>query len=92
MKLKKADAITKIVILLLLIFSIAGISSIRAKTEALRSQIAALEQEAANLEIENAELQYYVDHKDDDSIIGSIARKYWGYVNPNEKVFYHTEN
>ena len=91
MKLKRADLITKLVILLLIAFALFSIISIRAKTAALREEIAALQAEAAELETENAELEYYVDHQDDDDVIGSIARKYWNYVYPNEKVYYDSE-
>jgi len=88
MKLKKADFITKLVVILIILFATVTMVSIRSKTESLKAEIASLQGQAAELEIKNAELQYYVEHKDDDDVIGSIARKYWNYVYPDEKVYY----
>lgn len=88
MRLKKSDFITKLVLILILLFAVGSTVTIRSKTEELRTEIEALHSRASELEIENAELEYYVEHKDDDDVIGNIARKYWGFVRPDEKVYY----
>ncbi len=85
MKLKRADFITKLVLVLILLFAVGMTVTIRSKTEELRTEIEALHSRAAELEIENAELEYYVEHQDDDDVIGNIARKYWGFVRPDER-------
>ncbi|MBR6206509.1 MAG: septum formation initiator family protein [Oscillospiraceae bacterium] len=92
MKLKRADFITKLVLVLILLFAVGMTVTIRSKTEELRTEIEALHSRAAELEIENAELEYYVEHQDDDDVIGNIARKYWGFVRPDEKVYYDSND
>ncbi|MBR6951779.1 MAG: septum formation initiator family protein [Oscillospiraceae bacterium] len=92
MKLKRADFITKLVLVLILLFAVVSTVTIRSKTEELRTEIEALHARAAELEIENAELEYYVDHQNDDDVIGNIARKYWGFVRPDEKVYYDSND
>ena len=92
MKLKRADFITKLVLVLILLFAVASTVTIRSKTEELRTEIEALHGRASELEIENAELEYYVEHQDDDDVIGNIARKYWGFVRPDEKVYYDSND
>ena len=92
MKLKRADFITKLVLVLILLFDVGMTVTIRSKTEELRTEIEALHSRAAELEIENAELEYYVEHQDDDDVIGNIARKYWGFVRPDEKVYYDSND
>ncbi|MCR5174158.1 MAG: septum formation initiator family protein [Oscillospiraceae bacterium] len=92
MKLKRADFITKLVLVLILLFAVGMTVTIRSKTEELRTDIEALHSRAAELEIENAELEYYVEHQDDDDVIGNIARKYWGFVRPDEKVYYDSND
>ena len=92
MKLKRADFITKLVLVLILLFAVGMTVTIRSKTEELRTEIEALHSRAAELEIENAELEYYVEHQDDDDVIGNIARKYWGFIRPDEKVYYDSND
>ncbi len=92
MKLKRADFITKLVLVLILLFAVGMTVTIRSKTEELRTEIEELHSRAAELEIENAELEYYVEHQDDDDVIGNIARKYWGFVRPDEKVYYDSND
>ena len=92
MKLKRADFITKLVLVLILLFAVASTVTIRSKTEELKTEIEALHNRASELEIENAELEYYVEHQDDDDVIGNIARKYWGFVRPDEKVYYDSND
>ena len=92
MRLKPADLITKIVLILLLVFAVGSMITIRARTEDLRREIAVLQDKAADLEVRNAELEYYVEHENDDDVIAAIARKYWGFVRPDEKVYYDSND
>lgn len=92
MRLKPADLITKIVLILLLVFAVGSMITIRARTEDLRREIAVLQDKAADLEVRNAELEYYVEHGNDDDVIAAIARKYWGFVRPDEKVYYDSND
>ena len=40
----------------------------------------------------NAELQYQIDHSEDDDMIESVAREKLGLVKPGEKIFYDTSD
>ena len=40
----------------------------------------------------NAELQYQIDHSDDDDMTESVARKKLGLVKPGERFFYDTSD
>ena len=39
-----------------------------------------------------AELQYQIDHSEDDDMIESVAREKLGLVKPGEKIFYDTSD
>lgn len=39
-----------------------------------------------------AELQYQIDHSDDDDMRESVAREKLGLVKPGEKIFYDTSD
>ena len=92
MKLKKAGIITKIVILVLVVYAVVTIVSLQGKTSAVRAEQDALRQEIAELEINNAELEYAIENKDNDDVIAGIARDELGLIGPDEKVFYDSSN
>ena len=92
MKLKKAGIITKIVILVLVVYAVVTIVSLQRKTSAVRAEQDALRQEIAELEINNAELEYAIENKDNDDVIAGIARDELGLIGPDEKVFYDSSN
>ena len=92
MKLKKAGIITKIVILVLVVYAVVTSVSLQGKTSAVRAEQDALRQEIAELEINNAELEYAIENKDNDDVIAGIARDELGLIGPDEKVFYDSSN
>ena len=92
MKLKKAGIITKIVILVLVVYAVVTIVSLQGKASAVRAEQDALRQEIAELEINNAELGYAIENKDNDDVIAGIARDELGLIGPDEKVFYDSSN
>mgnify|MGYP003592934104 CR=1 FL=1 len=90
MKLKKSSAITKIVILALIIYAVASFISVRSKTAEALQEKTALQQKVTQMSEANAELQYGIDHSTDDQTIEDIAREKLGLVKPGEVIFYDT--
>lgn len=90
MKLKKSSAITKIVILALIIYAVASFISVRSKTAEALQEKTALQQKVTQMSEANAELQYGIDHSTDDQTIEDIAREKLGLVKPDEVIFYDT--
>ena len=90
MKLKKTSAITKIVILALIIYAVASFISVRSKTAEALQEKTALQQKVTQMSEANAELQYGIDHSTDDQTIEDIAREKLGLVKPGEVIFYDT--
>ena len=90
MKVKKASAITKIVIVALIVYAIVSLISVKSKTaEAIREK-AQLQQQVNQVAEANAELKYGIDHSTDDQTIEDIAREKLGLVKPGEVIFYDT--
>ena len=92
MKFKKTSAITKLVIAALIIYAIVSIVSVKSKTADALKETATLQKQVTQLAEANAELQYGIDHSDDDKTIEDIAREKLGLVKPGEIIFYDAGN
>ena len=92
MKLKKAGIITKIVVLVLIIYAVVTLITLMGKISEVHAERDAFRQQAADIEIHNAELEYAVSNSTDDDVISDIARDELGLVGPDEKVFYDSNN
>ena len=92
MKLKKSSAITKIVILALIVYAVVSLISVKSRTAEARQEKQALQQKVTQISEANAELQYGIDHSTDDQTIEDIAREKLGLVKPGEVIFYDTGN
>lgn len=92
MKLKKTSAITKIVILALIVYAVVSLISVKSRTAEARQEKQALQQKVTQISEANAELQYGIDHSTDDQTIEDIAREKLGLVKPGEVIFYDTGN
>ena len=92
MKLKKAGIITKIVVIALLIYGLVTLVVLSGKIGDIKAEQNLLRQEAQELEIRNAELDYAIEHSTDDDVISDIARDELGLVQPDEQVFYDSDN
>ena len=88
MKLKRAGLITRIIIILLLIYALITLFGLRSKMAELKAENAALEQQKTELEVQNAELEYKLEHSDDDDVISDIARDELGLVGANDQIYY----
>lgn len=92
MKLKKAGIITKIVVIALLVYGLVTLVVLAGKIDDVKAEQALLSQEAQELEVQNAEMDYAIEHSTDDDVISDIARDELGLVDPDDKVFYDSDN
>ena len=88
MKFKRTGIITKIVILILIIYASVTLLSLRQQVAEAAARQAELQQTIAELEVNNANLEYSLKHSGDSDVLGGIARDELGLVGPDDKVFY----
>ena len=91
MKFKKASIFTKLVIAALMVYALISLVVVHQRTAQLQDRAAALQQ-SSEMTQSNAELQYQIDHSDDDDMRESVAREKLGLVKPGEKIFYDTSD
>ena len=87
MRRKKAGIITKIVIIALVVYAAVSLINMRARIGAALIRLDEAKQQVAENEATNQELQFKIDHKDDEEIIADVARDDLNLVEPGEKVF-----
>ena len=80
MKFKKASIFTKLVIAVLMVYAVISLFMVHRQTRQLQDRAATLQ------------LQYQIDHSEDDDMIESVAREKLGLVKPGEKIFYDTSD
>mgnify|MGYP000843015612 CR=1 FL=1 len=92
MKFKKAGIFTTLVIAVLMLYAVISLVMVHRQTRQLQDRAAVLQQQVSDMTQSNAELQYQIDHSDDDDMIESVAREKLGLVKPGEKIFYDTSD
>ena len=90
MKFKKASIFTTLVIAVLMVYALISLFVVHRQTRQLQDRAATLQQQVS--EMTHAELQYQIDHSEDDDMIESVAREKLGLVKPGEKIFYDTSD
>ena len=90
MKFKKASIFTKLVIAALMVYALISLVVVHQRTA--QDRAAALQQQVSEMTQSNVELQYQIDHSDDDDMRESVAREKLGLVKPGEKIFYDTSD
>ena len=80
MKFKKASIFTKLVIAALMMYALISLVVVHQRTAQLQDRAAALQQQVSEMTQSNAELQYQIDHSDDDDMRESVAREKLGLV------------
>ena len=91
MKFKKASIFTTLVIAVLMVYALISLFVVHRQTRQLQDRAATLQQ-VSEMTQANAELQYQIDHSEDDDMIESVAREKLGLVKPGEKIFYDTSD
>lgn len=87
MKLKRSGILTKIIVIILVAYAAISLLRLRERIEEANRQKALLEDRADALELENADLQYMIDHSDDDDVKEQIARDELGLIQQGETVY-----
>ena len=92
MKFKKASIFTTLVIAVLMLYAVISLVMVHRQTRQLQDRAATLQQQVSEMTQSNAELQYQIDHSEDDDMIESVAREKLGLVKPGEKISVKTED
>ena len=88
MRLRRTGILTKIVIAVLLVYGVASIIRLSARIDSAQENVEELEQQMADIAAENDDMQYAIDHSEDEDVIRDIARDKLGLVEPGEEVYY----
>lgn len=88
MKFKKAGLLTKLLILVMIVYAAYNIATVQVNIAQARQSLTSLTQEVEDARQVNAQLTYEIEHKDDPETIEQIAREKLGLVKPGEKIFY----
>ena len=91
MKIKKAGFLTKIVVLVLLIYMATSLLDLRSQLQANQEKQVALNAQAAALAQENAQLSNAIENRDDPDVLEDVARSK-GFVKAGEKLFIDVAN
>ena len=83
LEFRSSSTLLKVVVTVLIVFSMAALLALAWVRSGIYSQIDALKQEAAALEQENRDLQEKIDELGSVESIQDIAREELGLVDPN---------
>lgn len=92
MKLKKASILTKIVVIALIIYAAVTLIDLKTKIENTQEVKDMLQQQVDGKTVSNAELEYAIEHSDDEDAIIEFAKDKLGLVMPGEIIFFDSEN
>ena len=91
MKFKRAGFLTKIVVLVLLVYMATSLLDLRGQIHALELQKASLSDQVTDQQVENQRLASAIDHKDDPEMLEQVAREK-GFVKQNEDLYVDVAN
>ena len=92
MKFKRASIITKIVVLILLIYIAITLLSVRSNIQAANAAYPALQAQVDEQAAANAALASDIANKDDPDTVLAIAKERMGLLESGEIIFYDTTN
>lgn len=92
MKTVKASLLTKIVILILIVYLSITLLNLRSDVRAAKAELTALQSKVSAQAAENAALEEDIEHGHDPETILEIAKEKLGLVESGEVVFYDTNN
>lgn len=91
MKLKRAGFLTKLVILVLLVYMATSLLDLRGKIESAQGQLEELSGQVETQRLKNQELEDAIAHKDDPDMLEQMARDK-GYVKQGETLYIDVAN
>ena len=91
MQVKKAGFLTKIVVLVLLIYMATSLLNLRAQLQSYQEEEALLKPQVAQAAQQNAEYANAIENKDDPAVLEAVARDK-GFVKTDEKLFKGVNN
>jgi len=91
MQVKKAGFLTKIVVLVLLIYMATSLLDLRSQLQANQEEHDALSAQVTALTQENTQLANAIENRDDPEVLEDVARSK-GFVKAGEKLFIDVAN
>ena len=91
MRFKRAGFLTKIVVLVLLIYMATTLLNLRGRIQTVQSERDALAQQVTDQQLENQELADAVENSDDPEMLERVAREK-GYMKKDEILIYDVAN
>ncbi len=91
MHFKRAGMITKVVIMILMIYMTVSLLNLRTQIQAAQGQRDALVAQVAAQRLDNQQLMEAIENSDDPEMLESVARAK-GYVKPGETLYVDVAN
>ncbi len=88
MHIRRTGILTKMVLAVLLVYAVVSLIALRGKITQAEQKNVELQQQVADLTAQNDDIQYDIEHSEDDDVIRDIARDKLNLVEPGEEVFY----
>ena len=92
MRIKKAGIITKLVILILMVYATVSLFSLQARIDEAEVEKTALIKDVQEKTAGNTALEYEIEHSTDPKTVEDIARNKLGLLLPGERVIYDVSN
>lgn len=92
MKYKRVGLVTKLVVIILMVYATVTLINLRTGINEAEKEMAELEMAIQGKNASIATLQYEIEHCSDPKTIENIAREKLGLLLPGERVFYDISN
>ena len=91
MRLKRASSLTKIVVLVLLIYMATSLVDLRGKIQGVQDQRDTLAQQVTDQQLKNQQLEDAIENSDDPAMLEQVARDR-GFVKQGEELYIDVAN
>lgn len=89
MKFKRSGILTKIILAILIIYVAASLVTLCVRISKAKIAQQDIEQEISDMTAANSEMEYALEHQNDDDVKEDIARDKLGLVDPDEQIYYN---